>query len=363
MSENPNQVTPLFDLHQGQGAKFTSFAGWQMPLQYTGIIAEHQTVRSSVGAFDVSHMAKWQISGAGSAILQTLVPSDLARVQCQQAVYTLLLNEMGGIIDDVVLYRHADGWWMVSNAATYPKVKSWLGDHLGDYLIDLTYEQVLIALQGRAAIATFQSLVQAMTDFDLNQLSNLGKFQHCTAQIAGSSALIARTGYTGEDGLEVSLPAEAGRSLWQALLDGGVPPCGLGCRDTLRLEAGLHLYGQDMDETTSPISAGLGWTVDFGKGDFIGRSSLLAQGEPSQKLVGLTLTGRHIARHDYPIQAHGETIGKITSGTFSPTLNLPIALGYVSQSFAQIGQELDVLIRDQPHRAIVTKRRFYQPSA
>ncbi|MFN3927484.1 MAG: glycine cleavage system aminomethyltransferase GcvT [Pseudanabaenaceae cyanobacterium] len=342
--------TPLYELHQTLGAKFTEFAGWSMPLQYQGIVAEHLAVRSRVGVFDVSHMAKWHIGDKAEPILQKLVTSDLSLVQSQQAIYTLCLNEQGGIMDDLILYRAQGGWYVITNAATYGKIKAWFSQHLGAQLQDLTHSQVLLAVQGRGAIPT----VSQILDWDL---SGLPRFHHLTHD----QIFIARTGYTGEDGLEIMLAPDRALRLWQQLFDLGVTPCGLGCRDTLRLEAGLHLYGQDMDDTTTPYAAGLGWTVHLDKGEFIGRTALLSQTLPSHKLVGLRMTGRAIPRHGYPVYYEGAQVGHITSGTFAPSLNYPIAFAYVATPLAQTGQSVAVLIRDQLHSAIVSKRSFYKP--
>lgn len=343
------RVTPLFGLHQGLGAKFTDFGGWHMPLQYTGIIEEHRSVRSKVGLFDVSHMAIWSIrDGAG---LQRLIPSDLSSLKNGQAIYTLLLNGQGGIKDDVIIYRHSETYTLISNCATYPKVQAWLREHLGAGVTDISLDRVLLALQGKGAQQILQPLVQG-------DLSKLEPFRHFWGFYDGAEIMIARTGYTGEDGFEVMLSPEVGQKLWQQLIDRGSVPCGLGCRDTLRLEAGLHLYGQDMDETTNPFEAGLGWTVHLDRvAEFVGRSVLL---EPKiqKKLVGLVMIDRQIPRHDYAIVHQGEIVGQVTSGTFAPTLQRPIGLGYVSPCLAKVGQELEVIIRGKPQPSIVCRRQF-----
>jgi aminomethyltransferase len=343
------ETTPLFDLHQGLSAKFIDFGGWQMPLHYTGILEEHRSVRSRAGVFDVSHMAKWLIrDGAG---LQKLVPTDLGALANGQAVYTLLLNPQGGIKDDVIIYRHQDIFTLISNCATYSKVKLWLEEHLGIGVISL--DRVLLALQGQDAEQVLQSLV---TD----DLSKLAPFHHTHTYLEGNGAEIwlARTGYTGEDGFEIMADPDIGRQLWQKLLDRQVVPCGLGCRDTLRLEAGLHLYGQDMDETTNPYEAGLGWTVHLDRvPDFVGRAALL-ESKMQKKLVGIKMLDRQIPRHGYPVAHGGEIVGTVTSGTLSPTLNLPIGFAYVPPELAKIGQALEVIIRGKPQSAVVCKRQF-----
>ncbi len=350
-------ATPLYDLHQQAGARFVDFAGWAMPVQYAGIVAEHQAVRSQVGVFDVSHMARWQIAGAEAlAVLQRLIPSNLARLQPHGAMYTVLLNPEGGIIDDVVLYMGEGLCWLISNCATYHRVKTWLAQHLGDRLEDLSAHTILLAIQGRQASAILSDVVSPAVE-------RLQRFAHGVFPLYGTDCWVARTGYTGEDGFEIMVEVEVGRKLWRELMAQGVPPCGLGCRDTLRLEAGLLLYGQDMDETTTPLEVGLGWMIHWAEvTDFVGRSPLLAQKEQGikRKLVGIEMQGRGIARHGYPIQVEGQTVGRVTSGTMSPTLNRAIAMGYVPITFANLGQALTVLVRDQPQLARVVPRPFYR---
>ena len=354
--------TPLYDLHVAAGARLVEFGGWEMPVQYKGLVAEHNSVRSQVGMFDVSHMGKFAIAGEG--VLETLnklVPSNLGRLKVGQALYTVLLNEQAGIIDDVIFYRHEpegdrENWSVIVNASTTDKDKAWLQQQLGDRLIDNSASQILIAVQGKTAISTLQELVTA----DLLKLPRL-RFGHTRTDILGTSSFIARTGYTGEDGCEIMTDIETGKALWQKLLDLGVVPCGLGCRDTLRLEAGMHLYGQDMNDTITPLEADLQWIVHLKeKGDFIGREVLEEQKQNgvTRKLIGLELQGRNIARHDYPIRYEGETVGIVTSGTMSPTLGKAIAFGYVPSELAKMGQILQVQIRDKEFPAKVTKRNF-----
>lgn len=352
--------TPLFDLHVAAGARLVEFGGWEMPVQYKGLVAEHQAVRSQVGMFDVSHMGKLAIAGSDVLeILQKLVPSNLGRLKAGQAQYTVLLNEQGGIIDDVIFYRHEntgnqENWSAIINAATTDKDIAWLQPYLGGRLIDHSTSQTLIAVQGKTAIATLQTIV----NIDLSQLP---KFAHTSADIFGKSCFIARTGYTGEDGCEIMSDIETGQALWQKLSDLGVAPCGLGCRDTLRLEAGMHLYGQDMNDGITPLEADLGWLVHLKeKGDFMGRHVLENQKKNglSRKLVGLELAGRNIARHDYPLFYEGAEVGVVTSGTMSPSLGKAIAFGYVPSNLAKVGQTVQVQIRNKEFPAQITKRCF-----
>ncbi len=358
--------TPLFPLAQEQQARFTAFSGWEMPVQFSGLKLEHEAVRSQVGMFDISHMGKFSLVGDDLvASLQILVPSDLSRLQPGQAQYTVLLNPQGGIIDDIIFYYQGktntgkQQGLLIVNAGTTAKDKAWLLKHLpasGVTITDLSTERALIALQGPLAVDKLQSLVT-------EDISSLNAFEHQQVTIEGNSAFVARTGYTGEDGFEIMLEPEGAKQLWQKLLAAGVTPCGLGARDTLRLEAAMSLYGQDIDETTTPLEAGLGWLVHLdSKEDFIGREVLEQQksaGLP-RRLVGLEMTGRYIARHDYPVVFEGNVVGKVTSGTLSPTLGKAIALAYVPKSLSKVGQQLEVEIRGKNHPAVVVKKPFYR---
>ncbi|MBD2102267.1 glycine cleavage system aminomethyltransferase GcvT [Leptolyngbya sp. FACHB-261] len=353
--------TPLFDLQQQAGARMVAFGGWEMPVQYVGIQAEHQAVRQGVGVFDISHMGKFALQGSGLvAQLQQLVPSNLARLQPGQAQYTVLLNPQGGIIDDLIFYNQGgDRWLTIVNASTSEKDRTWLLQHLdlsGVAFEDRSAEQVLLAVQGPEAVALVQSFVP--TD-----LSSLPRFGHLQSQILGAPAFLARTGYTGEDGFEIMLDVATGVAFWQRLLAAGAVPCGLGARDTLRLEAAMHLYGQDMSELTTPLEASLGWLVHWDqKPEFIGRTALETQKSQGvlRRLVGLEMTERAIARHGYPLVHNGQIVGEVTSGTLSPTLGKPIAMGYVSAELASVGQELGVEIRGRVQPARVVKRPFYK---
>jgi aminomethyltransferase len=331
-----------------------------MPVQFSGTLHEHQTIREKVGMFDISHMGKFTVVG-NSAIkaLQALVPSDLQRLAPGSAQYTMLLNPTGGIIDDIIVYNEGEGRVVViANAGRKNNDRDWLLAQLDANAVtfaDLSDEYALLAIQGPQAIATLQP------HCDIN-LADLPFFGHARGNILGNSAFIARTGYTGEDGVEVMILPAAARQLWQALADGGVTPCGLGARDTLRLEAAMCLYGQDIDETTTPLEAGLGWTVHLDtKGDFIGKEVLMRQKAAgvSRKLVGIATNGRHIARHDYPIVIDGQQVGKVTSGTLSPTLGTSIALGYVPIAASKIGTSLEIEIRGKLYPANVVKKPFY----
>lgn len=359
--------TPLFDLCQTLKPRTTGFAGWEMPLQYSGITQEHQAVRSAVGMFDISHMGKFTLAGPNlRSQLQPLVPSDLSRLQPGAAQYTVLLNPEGGILDDLIIYYQGldeagtERGLAIVNAATCEADKAWILEHLPPDIQfeDITQQRVLIALQGPEAEKSLQPFIE-------KNLAEVPAFGHIEATIFGQPSVIARTGYTGEDGFEIMLNPPVGRELWKSLINAGVTPCGLGCRDTLRLEAAMALYGQDIDTTTTPLEAGLKWLVHLdSKGDFIGREALEKQHKEGLKrrLVGLKMAGRHIARHGYPVLADGEVIGEVTSGGPSPTLGYPIALAYLPPTLAKIGRTLEVEIRGKTHPAEVVKKPFYRRS-
>ncbi len=358
--------TPLYSLSLELNARMTEFSGWEMPVQYSGIKQEHQAVRQQAGMFDISHMGKFALQGVDLIDqLQGLVPSDLSRLQVGQAQYTVLLNPEGGIVDDLIVYYQgidAAGQqrvFTIVNAATTDKDKAWLLAHLDPQKTtfqDVSRDKALIAVQGPEAVAKLQTLVQ-------EDLAQVKRYWHLEGTILGKPAFLARTGYTGEDGFEVMVDPEVGQAVWRSLLDLGVTPCGLGARDTLRLEAAMALYGQDISDTTTPLEGGLGWLVHLDrKGEFIGRSVLEQQKQEGVKrrLVGLQMQGRNIARHDYPVLHEGKSVGIVTSGTLSPTLGYAIALAYVPVDLAKVGTSLEVEIRGKAYPAEVVKRPFYK---
>ena len=343
----------------------TAFSGWEMPVQFGGIQQEHKAVRQAAGIFDISHMGKFILEGTDVVgALQGLVPSDLSRLSEGKAQYTVLLNEKGGIIDDLIVYHQGQKGdrqriTLIVNAGTTQKDRDWLMAHLPKQVQfqDVSQAQALVAVQGPEAIEQLQQLCPE------EDLGAIARYNHCTGRILGKEAFFARTGYTGEDGFEVMVPAAAAAKVWRSLVDLGVEPCGLGARDTLRLEASMALYGQDINDETSPLEAGLGWLVHLDKAeDFVGRSVLEQQKANGleRKLVGLTLEGRNIARHDYPILLEGQPVGLITSGTLSPTLGYPVALGYLPSALARVGQTVEVAIRRKTFPAKVVKRPFYK---
>jgi aminomethyltransferase len=365
---NAMQRTPLYPLMGEMNARMTAFSGWEMAVQFGGITQEHQAVRTGAGMFDISHMGKFTIVGTGVlAQLQRLVPSDLARLVPGMAQYTVLLNEAGGIIDDVIFYHQGrtgdtERWVAIVNAGTRQKDWDWMSgkmDLAGIEFVDLSDDRVLIAVQGPEAVAQLQKLVA----FDLSPIPAFG---HAEGEVLGQPGFLARTGYTGEDGFEVMVDGATGIALWKALFAAGVTPCGLGARDTLRLEAAMSLYSQEINDQTSPLEAGLGWLVHLdSKGEFIGRSILEQQKAEGVKrrIVGLQLMGRNIARHDYPVWYGGQEVGIVTSGTLSPTLGYPVALAYVPTELSKLGQTVEVMIRGKGYPATVVKRPFYRRSA
>lgn len=359
------QKTPLYQQAQALNARMTDFAGWEMPVQYSGIKQEHQAVREQAGMFDISHMGKFMLRGHGVIeALQRLVPTDLSGLVPGKAQYTVLLNPQGGIIDDLIFYLKSDGDGeqvvaAIVNAATKAKDQGWIVQALAATdirLEDHSNSHALIAVQGPQAAERLQPLAEA-------DLSQVKRFNHVDTQLCGHPAFMARTGYTGEDGFEIMVPAEAAPTVWSALLKQQVTPCGLGARDTLRLEAAMALYGQDITESTTPLEAGLNWLVHCDrKGDFTGRPVIEDQQQNglSRKLVGLRMEGRNIARHDYPVLHAGKPVGVVTSGTLSPTLGYPIALAYVPPQLAKVGQSLEVEIRGKACPAEVVKKPFYR---
>jgi aminomethyltransferase len=365
------------------------FAGWEMALQFAGLVAEHRAVRQDCGLFDISHMGVISLRGdAVKDALQELVPSDLHRIGPGEACYTVLLNEQGGVRDDLIVYDR--GWTsssfnnsqsvnnslaahnshellLVINAACAEADTAWIRSQLeakGITVAERKGDGVLLALQGPRAASRLEALAGV-------SLANLPRFGHRELRLAGGASgaaaaaqvFVARTGYTGEDGFELLLEREAGIALWQQLVAEGVAPCGLGARDSLRLEAAMHLYGHELNADTTPLEAGLGWLVHLEMPKpFIGRQVLERQSAegPSRRLVGLKLRGRAIARHGYPVLADGQPVGVVTSGSWSPSLEEAIALAYVPAGLAKLGTELAVEIRGKAEPALVVKRPFYR---
>jgi aminomethyltransferase len=363
----PLKRTPLFDAHVKAGARMVPFGGWEMPVQYRGIIEEHRTVRAAVGLFDVSHMGEFEVRGKDAlAALQRLTTNDVRTLAIGQVQYSVLCHPDGGIVDDLTVYRLADDHFMITvNASNIDKDLAWVTEQSTRGGFDARWENVsaqtgLVAVQGPNA----EKLVGRLADRDVTAI---GYYRFARGAVAGVPATISRTGYTGEDGFELYVPWESTERLWHALLDegarDGVAPIGLGARDTLRLEMRYALYGNDIDETTNPLEAGLGWVVKPAKGDFIGREAIEAvrAAGVKRRLVGLEMTERAVARHGYPVRAGGSTIGVVTSGSYGPSVDRYIALAWLAAAHAAVGSEIEVEIRGQGKPARVVKTPFHPP--
>jgi aminomethyltransferase len=354
--------TPLYELHRELGAKLIDFGGWEMPVQYSGILEEHRAVRERVGLFDVSHMGELEVTGAGALdTLQRLTGNDVSKLADGRCHYTAFLTERGTFVDDLLVYRRGEGDYMlVVNASNTPKDFEWARKNAlgGASVEDASDRWALIAVQGPRAAA----LLSRVCEPDPSDLPYYG-FRETA--VFGAAALVSRTGYTGEDGFEIYLPPDRAEPTYRGLLErgkeDGVLPCGLGARDTLRLEAKMALYGNDIDDTVTPWEADLGWIVKMKKGDFIGRDALekqKAEGVP-RRLVGFEMIDRGIARHGYPARtAAGE--GVVTSGTHSPTLGKPIGLALLPSAASGVGAEFEIDIRGRFARARVVPTPFYR---
>jgi aminomethyltransferase len=361
----PVHVTPLLDRHRALGGRIIEFAGWLMPVQYAGIIEEHRAVRERAGLFDLTHMGELFVEGpeAGDALAAAVISAPTA-LAVGRAQYSMICEPDGGIIDDLIIYRLADERFLVvANASNAGVVSDTLAERLAGrraVLDDRSLATALVAIQGPRSVG----ILAPLTDVDLDALRYYAIAQ---GNVAGVPALVARTGYTGEDGFEVFVDVAAGGTTWDALAeagtDAGLVPVGLGARDTLRLEAGMPLYGNELDRSTNALEAGLERVVRFEKtGDFVGRAALekVAREGPAKRLVGLVVRGRGIARHGYPIHAGERLTGAVTSGTQSPTLGVAIAMAYVAPGDAEPGTMLDVEVRKQRVPVEVVRLPFYR---
>lgn len=357
--------TPLYEEHAKLGARLVPYAGWEMPVQYRGLTEEHRAVRMAAGLFDVSHMGELWLSGEHATdVLNYHITNDASRVEVGQALYTCACNAAGGILDDLIVYRfEQDRWLIVCNASNRAKMAAHFekaAEHHCEFE-DRSDETALLSLQGPRALDILATMEGGVDAHDL------ASFRFREGTIAGVRCTIARTGYTGEDGVELFCASGDAVKLWRALLVGGhgkgLEPAGLGARDTLRLEARLSLYGNDIDETTNPLEAGLGWVVKLDKGDFIGRAALeriKAEGV-TRKLIGFEMTGRGIARHGYPLlDRNGVKVGLCTSGSPGPTVGKSIGLGYLPTAMSSVGSELLVDCRGRSIEAVVVKTPFYK---
>ena len=355
--------TPLHALHHTLGARLIPFGGWEMPVEYSGISKEHTAVRTAAGLFDVSHMGEFEIHGRQSLeLIQLTTANDAAKLVDGQAQYSAMAYPEGTVIDDLLVYRHnREHFMVVVNAANIQKDFEWITSHNRfDAVIENVSDRVaLLAVQGPKAIDILQPFVP-------QQLDKIGPYRFARLAVLGVDAIVSRTGYTGEDGFEIYVSAEHAESIWNAILDRGRPfgliPAGLGARNTLRLEAKMLLYGNDMDETTTLLEAGLGWIVKFDKGEFIGRDALLKQKQEGVKrrLAGFEMLGRDIARDHYPVFVDGREAGRVTSGSPSITLKKNIGLAYLPVEHASVGSSFQVSIRGRMCDAQVVPTPFYK---
>jgi aminomethyltransferase len=351
MSAQALRRTPLYEEHKALGARLVDFAGWEMPVQYAGIKAEHQAVRNDLGLFDVSHMGEVVFRGPeAEEAVQRLVTRDVSRLVVGQAGYAAVCYEDGGTVDDVLVYRRAGDFLIVVNASNREKDFEHFRAHTGDLdveVVDESDDWALLALQGPNAA----ELLQGLTETDL---AGIRYYRFVEGELGMSQVVLSRTGYTGEDGFEIFARPEDAPAIWRRLIEAGAAPVGLGARDTLRLEAGMCLYGNELNPDTTPLEAGIGFAVHLDKEkEFIGQEALLKEKEEGlrKKLVAFKVEGRGIARHDYPVTVDGEPVGVVTSGTQSPTLNEAIGLALVAPG---VEDRFEVEIRDRsvPARAV-----------
>ena len=344
--------TPLYAAHQRLNARIVDFHGWEMPIQYAGIIDEHAAVRTRTGLFDLSHMGRVKVRGRDRrAYLQRILTIDVDKVAVGRCRYTFYLNEKGTIIDDLIFYADRDEDLLVVNASNREKDLEWMKRHLqGDVqLDDQTFAVALLAIQGPRSLETMKRAL----DIDP---SALGYYTFATF----GEYFVSRTGYTGEDGFEIFVPAEKAVKVWDRFIESGIAPIGLGARDTLRTEAGMPLYGNDIDDTTTPLEAGLKFAVDLEKPPFIGQEALRAQGTPARALAGFTLETKRSPRHGYDLYHQGRKLGPVTSGTYSPTLEKSIAMAYVPRELRKPGEAFEIDVRGRREAATCVKLPFFR---
>lgn len=357
--------TPLYETHKKSGARMVEFGGWLMPVQYSGIKEEHLAVRSSAGIFDVSHMGEFEVSGSDAlAFLQYLTPNDVSRIAVGCAQYNALLNDKAGIIDDIFVYRLEDNRYLLCvNASNTEKDWSWLKENAPKFRVELeniSAKTALLAVQGPKSSA----IVEKVAGKGIAQIKRLGV---TSGEISGAKAIFARTGYTGEDGFEIFFDASKAEEVWEILLEAGkehnLVPAGLGARDTLRLEMGYPLHGNDIDEEHTPFESNIGWICKLDKGDFVGRDVLIKQKSEGvkEKLTGAVLSDKGVPRHGYEVLSPtGEKIGIVTSGTMSPSLGEGIALVRLRPDYADEGREIYIQVRDKKRKAVTKKPPFYK---
>jgi aminomethyltransferase len=351
MSGKP-QRTCLYDAHVKLKARMVDFHGWEMPIQYAGIIDEHTAVRARVGLFDLSHMGRVRVQGPGRrAFLQKVLTIDVTKVPEGKCRYSFFLTEKGTVIDDLILYAGGPDDFLVVNASNREADLAWMKQHLpADVtLVDETFTTALIALQGPRSVET----VKRVLDIDP---SAMGYYTFATI----GEYFISRTGYTGEDGFEIFVPTAKAAGIWDRFIDAHIAPIGLGARDTLRTEAAMPLYGNDLDDATTPLEAGLNFAVDLEKPEFIGQAALKAAGAPGRRLAGIVMEGKRIPRPGYEVLHDGKKVGKITSGTWSPTLEKSIAMAYVPPDLRKEGTALEIDVRGRLEKAATVKLPFYR---
>ena len=357
--------TPLYDSHLKLGGKMVPFAGYEMPVQYAGlgIMEEHKAVRERVGLFDVSHMGEFKVSGSGSLeYLQKMTLNDVSKLEVNQAQYSGICYEDGGMVDDLLVYKFEDHYMLVVNASNIEKDFDWFESHKPDNveLVDESDGTALLALQGKKSADVLSKLTSTV-------LEDIKYYCFETGKVSGKEATLSRTGYTGELGFELYLKSEDAPEVWHDLMSAGaefdIKPAGLGARDTLRLEMCYALYGNDIDKTTNPIEAGLGWITKLNKGEFIGSTLIrkIKENVPAKRLVAFEMERKAIPRHDYEISVDDEVIGRVTSGTFSPTLHKVIGLGYVTAGNHKPETEIKIDIRGRKESAKIVKPPFYKP--
>ncbi len=354
--------TVLYDVHKQADAKLIEFAGFYMPVLYKGILDEHSRVRETVGLFDVSHMGEFEVSGENAEqFLQYVTINDVSKIHDYQALYSAICYQDGGIVDDLLIYKYPDRFLLVVNAANIDKDFRWLGKHVseGVTLVNRSDEFALMALQGRYALPVLKKLSSA-------DISQINSYWFSDIKLANKPVMLARTGYTGEDGFEIMTAPENAVHIWNALMEAGqefdIEPIGLGARDTLRLEMKYCLYGNDIDQTTNPLEAGLGWITKLKKGDFIGRDAIQKVKDEgvTRKLIGFEIKEKAFPRKGYDILVDEQKIGFVTSGMFSPILQKSIGLGYVAVKHSKVGTELDISIRGRKIKAEIVKTPFYK---
>lgn len=356
--------TPLYDEHVAAGAKIVPFAGFEMPVQYrTGILAEHNAVRTRAGLFDVSHMGELEVRGPQALdLVQYVTTNDASKIDVGQAQYSVICREDGGCVDDCIIYRFADRYMIVVNASNKDKDRDWIWHHSERFDVELddkSDDVALIAIQGPKAA----DIVARLTDTNLDALQY---YHFSEGEVAKVETIISRTGYTGEDGFELYVAAQNAKRMWRSLLESGgmegIIPTGLGARDSLRLEMGYALYGNDIDDRHTPLEAGLAWVTKLDKPDFIGKAALLKQKETGvrQRLVGFLLKEKGFPRHGYEVRVNGQPGGEVTSGTVSPSLEQGVGLAYVPVEYSKPGTEIEIMVRDKAIKAEVTRPPFYK---